>query len=61
LNRALAKRIADEGEYMPAHAQWMDLQELEEAGLVELGALCHPVVATWRITRNGKEWLEKGN
>jgi len=61
LNRALAKRIAGAGEYAPVHAEWMDLHELEEAGLVELAGLYHPIVATWRITRKGKEWLEKGN
>ncbi len=42
---------------MPSHAEWDDLRELEDAGMVELAGLYHPVAATWRITDRGKRWL----
>jgi hypothetical protein len=34
-NKELAKKIADEGEYMPGPEEWNDLCALENAGMVE--------------------------
>src|SRR6266852_5778071 len=35
VNKELAKKIADEGEYMPGPEEWNDLCALENAGMVE--------------------------
>jgi hypothetical protein len=60
LNKELAKAIADtdDGEYLPSHEEWSDLQALEAAGMVEMAGLYHPVCATYRITDQGKRRLE---
>jgi hypothetical protein len=57
MNTELARKIADEGEYMPSDEEWANLCALENAGMVELAGLYHPVAATWRITDQGKRWL----
>ena len=57
MNRELARKIADEGEYMPGPEEWDDLRALEAAGMVEFAGIYHPVAATWQITEQGKRWL----
>jgi hypothetical protein len=57
LNKELARKIADEGEYMPGPDEWADLRALEAAGMVEEACLVHQVAVTWQITERGKRWL----
>ena len=35
-----------------------DVFELEDAGMVALAVLLHPVYAAWRITDQGRRWLD---
>jgi hypothetical protein len=60
LNKELAARIAaaDGGEYLAGKDEIADIFALEDADIVELAGLYHPVCATWRITDRGRAWLE---
>ena len=57
LNRELASRIAAEDEYLPSQEEMKDILEMENAGLVEIATLLHPVVLTYQITEKGRQWL----
>jgi hypothetical protein len=58
LNRALLLEIAaDDGEFMPSHAEWNDTENLEAAGLTEEAYFFGGGGLTYKLTEKGHRWL----